>query len=209
MSPNMCLRCLRSISPLQGSSLLFGYLVQGRRATRLPLAVIFRAFGADWILRINGAASESEYVRHSPGEIVLRRREVDLNSVQSQTCRFIAEDVREHSIAFEQVAQGPLRIAGPGEKSPRRSAASLDHCVSKVGRRKEPDGTTGYGEKRLDEVWQQSKPVNDDAGLAWETEQVFDDQIEAHAAEPVKRLEHRFWRSIHPSLVHIHRHEPM
>jgi len=48
----------------------------------------------------------------------------------------------------------------------------------------------GLGEERLDEAWQQPKPLGDDAGLAREAEAVFDDQFKALASEPVERLKH-------------------
>lgn len=44
---------------------------------------------------------ESEHFRHSLGEIVLSHRGVDLNGGHFQTCRFLAEDVREHPIALK------------------------------------------------------------------------------------------------------------
>ena len=68
---------------------------------------------------------------------------------------------------------------------------------------------TGSERESLDEVWQQSESLDDDAGLACEAEQVFDDQVEALALEPVERLEHGFRGSVHPSLVHVHGHEPV
>ena len=151
--------------------------------------------------------SESEYVRHLPDEIVFGRGDVDFNHGQCQTRRFLAEDFREHPIAFDQVAQGSFRITRPGEKVPRGSTAILDHCLTKVGRREEPDGTIRDGEERLDEVWQRSKSFDDHTAIAWETEQVFDDEVEALSAKPVKRLEHCLRRSVQPSFVHVHRHE--
>ena len=48
--------------------------------------------------------SESEQVRHLPREVVFGCRSVDFNCGQIQTCRFVANDVRKHPIAFEQVA---------------------------------------------------------------------------------------------------------
>lgn len=66
---------------------------------------------------------------------------------------------------------------------------------------------SGYGDERLDEVWQESETLNDDAALAREAEQVFNDQVEALATEPVKRVEHRFRGAVHPSLVHVHGYE--
>ena len=68
---------------------------------------------------------------------------------------------------------------------------------------------SSYGEERLDKVWQEPEPFYNDTGLTWEAEEVFDDQIEALALKPVECLEHGFRRSIHPSLVHIHGHEPV
>jgi hypothetical protein len=68
---------------------------------------------------------------------------------------------------------------------------ALDYSLTEGGRRQEPDGTTGCGEERLDEAWQQPEPLSDDAGLAWEAQQVFDYQVEALALEPMECLEHR------------------
>ncbi len=98
-------------------------------------------------------ALESEHFRHSPGEIVLGRRSVDLDGVQSQTRRFLAQDVREHPIAFEQVAQGSFRVTGPRDKSPRGSATTLDHCLTKIRRRQKPDSTGRRAEERLHKLW--------------------------------------------------------
>jgi hypothetical protein len=96
--------------------------------------------------------SESEHSRHTSGEAVLGRCGVDLKGGQSQTRRFLAEGVREHPVAFEQVAQGSFRIGGPGEKPRGRSAPTLDHRPAEVWRREEPDGLSMYGEEGLDEA---------------------------------------------------------
>lgn len=66
-----------------------------------------------------------------------------------------------------------------------------------------------YGEERLDKARQQSEPLYDDTGLTWEAEQVFDDHVEALALKPVECLEQSFRGSSHPSLIHIHGHEPV
>lgn len=119
--------------------------------------------------------SESEHVRYPLGEIVLGRHGIYLDGRQSQTRRLLAEGVCEHPVAFEQVTQGPLRVTGFGEESPSRSAPALEHRPTEVGRREKPDGTTWDGEEGLDEAWQQPEPLDDDAGLAREAEEVFDD----------------------------------
>ena len=74
--------------------------------------------------------SESEHVRYSPGEIVLGRGGVDLDGGQPRPRRLFAQHVREHPVAFEQVAQGPSRVSGPGEKYPRPFAPTLDHRLA-------------------------------------------------------------------------------
>ena len=66
-----------------------------------------------------------------------------------------------------------------------------------------------YGEGRLDQAWQQSEPLYDDTGLTWEAEEVFDDHVEALALKPVECLEQSFRGSVHPSLIHVHGHEPV
>jgi hypothetical protein len=72
---------------------------------------------------------------------------------------------------------------------------------------------TRLGQKRFDEAWQQSEPLNDGAGdnavLTWKAEEVFDDQVETLALKPVECLEQSFRGSVHPSLIHVHDHEPM
>src|SRR3954466_8346400 len=50
--------------------------------------------------------SESEHLRHPAGQIAFRHRGVDLDGGEFQVRRLLAEDVREHLVAFEQVAQG-------------------------------------------------------------------------------------------------------
>jgi ubiquinone/menaquinone biosynthesis C-methylase UbiE len=58
-------------------------------------------------------------------------------------------------------------ISGPGEKSSGGSAPTLNYRLTEIGCRQQPDGTTGFVEERLDEMWQQSKTLDDDTGLAW------------------------------------------
>ena len=155
----------------------------------------------------NMVGSEAEYVRHALYEVVLSQRGIDFNSRQSQARRFLAQDVREHPIAFEQIAQGSFRIRGLGEKSPRRSAAFLNHCLTELRRREQPDGTTRFGQERFDELWQQSKSLDDDTALARQPQDIFNYQIKALAAKPVERLEHGFRRTVKPSPVHVHGQE--
>src|SRR5512135_2227117 len=65
--------------------------------------------------------SQSECFGHSRGQVVLGHRRVDLDGRQLETLGFLAEEVGEHAIALEEVPQGPLRVAGLREKSPRRA----------------------------------------------------------------------------------------
>src|SRR5688500_7327463 len=120
--------------------------------------------------------------------MVLGRRGANPDGGQPQTCRLPAKEVREHPVAFEQVTQGSVRIRDPSEESPRQAAPTLDYRPAEVRRRQHPDGAPKYGEERLDEVWQQPEPLGDDAGLAREADEVFDDQAEALAPEPVESL---------------------
>src|SRR5688572_1615142 len=66
-----------------------------------------------------------------------------------------------------------------------------------------------YGEERLEKAWQQSEPLDDDTGLSWEAQEVFDDHVEALALKPVEGLEHSFRGAVHPSLIDVHGHELM
>lgn len=153
--------------------------------------------------------SESESGRYSLREIVFCRCGVDFNGGQSQPSRFLPQNFREHSIPFEQVGQSSFGVPGAGEKSPRRSATILDHGLAELRRWQEPDGLTGFGEKRFDEMWQQSKTFDEHAAVTRELQEIFDDQVETFTLKPVKRLKHRLRRSLHPSLVEIHVHERM
>ena len=76
----------------------------------LALVIVFELLTAHFLMRrpwpktiitIKKTGSEAEHVRHSLGEFVLGRRGVDFNGGQFKTRRFLAEDVREHPIAFE------------------------------------------------------------------------------------------------------------
>ncbi|HKG47227.1 MAG TPA: hypothetical protein VKB02_10895 [Pyrinomonadaceae bacterium] len=150
---------------------------------------------------------QTEDFRHSLNEIVLCHRGVDLDGVQSEARCLLAEDLGEHTVALEQVTQGPFRVAGPREKSRRRSAPTLDHCLTEVRHRQEPDGMSRCGEERLNEAWQQSESLDDNGRLTSVAVEIFDDHVEALALKPVKRLEHGFRRSIQPSLIEVHRHK--
>ena len=66
-----------------------------------------------------------------------------------------------------------------------------------------------YGEERPDKARQESEPLDDDTGLTWEGEEVFDDHVEPLALKPRESLEHRPRASVHPSLIHVHGHEPV
>src|SRR5271157_2878588 len=66
---------------------------------------------------------------------------------------------------------------------------------------------TRHGEERFHEAWQQSETLDDHAGFLREAEEVFDDQVEALALEPMERLEHGFRGSVDPALVHVHGNE--
>src|SRR5262249_47997210 len=81
--------------------------------------------------------SQFEYPTHLLRKIVLGHRGVDFNGGQSQMLRFLANDVREHPIAFEQVAQGSFRVTGPREKAPHCSASPLDDCLAELVGREE------------------------------------------------------------------------
>src|SRR6185369_13079355 len=114
-----------------------------------------------------------KYVSHLSHEVVLGRRDVDLNRRQSQTRCFLTQEVREHPIAFEQVTQGFFGVTGLREKSPGRSAAACDDGLAELGRRQKPDGMSRNGEKRLHEAWQQPESLDDHP--RWQTKDVFDD----------------------------------
>ena len=66
-----------------------------------------------------------------------------------------------------------------------------------------------FGEERLDEARQRPEAFDDDCGFTWEAEEVFDDHVEAFAVKPVERVEQSLWRSVQPSLVHVHGDEPV
>src|SRR5258708_6810658 len=59
-------------------------------------------------------------------------------------------------------------------------------------------------EQRLDELRQQPEALNDDAFVWSKLQQVFDDEAEAFAPEPVKGFKHGLRRAIGPPLVHAH-----
>src|SRR4051794_3737414 len=85
--------------------------------------------------------SQSERLRHSPGQVILAHRGVDLDDGQVQGLRLLVEAFGEHAIALEQVAQGSLRIAGLAGDVPRRAPA-VEGGPPEAGRREEPDGLT-------------------------------------------------------------------
>ena len=62
--------------------------------------------------------SESERGRYSLREIVFSCCSVDFNGGQTKSRRFLAQNLREHAIAFEQVAQSSFGVRRPGKKSP-------------------------------------------------------------------------------------------
>ena len=66
----------------------------------------------------------------------------------------------------------------------------------------------GLGEQRLDQVRQQSEALDDHTGACRQAQQVFDDQAEALALEPVEALQHGLRRPLHPALIHVHGLEP-
>src|SRR5687768_8683335 len=158
---------------------------------------------------ILSSESEFEHFRHSLREICFSHRDLNLNGGQFHTRRFLAENVREHPIALKQVAQRSFGIAGLGEKAPCRSTTTLDDFLTESGRRKQPDGASRNGEERLDQTWQQPESLCDDSWLTRESEKVFDDHVETLTLKPVECLEHFRRRSVHPSLIHVHRHEPV
>jgi hypothetical protein len=56
---------------------------------------------------------------------------------------------------------------------------------------------------------QYPEALHDYSKASRDAEEIVDDHIEALAAEPMESLEHCRRRSVHPSVVHIHRHEPV
>src|SRR4051794_26651350 len=96
--------------------------------------------------------------------------------------RFLVETLSEHGVALKQVAEGPLRVACFRDKSRLRPPPTIEHGLTELGSREEPDGVTRHGEERLYEVWQQSEAVNDHTGFLGHAKYVFDDHAEALSA---------------------------
>src|SRR5262249_25587162 len=92
---------------------------------------------------------------HSSGQVINSHRGVNLDGGQLQRLRFVVEAVGEHGIALEQVAEGSLRVACFPKKSPFRSPSTIEHSLTELGSREQPDSVTMHCEERLYQVWQQ------------------------------------------------------
>src|SRR6266511_1540576 len=150
--------------------------------------------------------SEPECFHYLLGQVILGHRGVNLDDAHPEVVGFLVKAFREHPITFEQIVQGPLRLAGlPGDLP--QGAPTLERDPTEPGRRQEPDGVIRHGEERLHEAWQQPEAFDDHTGFPRKAEEVFDDQVEAFAPKPVERLEHGCRRSVHPPLVHVHGRE--
>src|SRR5882762_4777348 len=98
-------------------------------------------------------SSEAERAGYPPGQIVLGYRGVDVDHGQSESGSLLAEPVGEHRVAFEQVVQGLVWIAGlPGDMEQR--AAVLERGAAEAGRRAEPDRLAADGQERAPEAGQ-------------------------------------------------------
>ena len=71
------------------------------------------------VVRRQVFTSESERFREPLGQAILGHRGIDLDDVQSETLRLLAEACGEHPVALEQVVQGRLRVAGPAGDVPQ------------------------------------------------------------------------------------------
>src|SRR4051812_43759312 len=89
---------------------------------------------------------------HSSGQLIHRHRGVNIDGLQFQTLCFLVKTMSEHGVALEQVAESPLGVACFSDKSPLRSTTTIDHCLAKLGSRKQPDSVITHGEERLYEV---------------------------------------------------------
>ena len=98
-------------------------------------------------------SSESERLRDPVGQIILGRRDVDLDDAQFETLRLPAKAFGEHPIALEQVVQGPGRITGLPSDLPQRAPA-VERSPAEAGRRQESDCMIGHTEERLYQAWQ-------------------------------------------------------
>src|SRR6266542_2576449 len=124
--------------------------------------------------------SEPECFHYLLGQVILGHRGVNLDDAHPEVVGFLVKAFREHPITFEQIVQGPLRLAGlPGDLP--QGAPPLE---------RDP-----------------TEPFDDHTGFPRKAEEVFDDQVEAFAPKPVERLEHGCRRSVHPPLVHVHGRE--
>src|SRR5580692_2237030 len=92
--------------------------------------------------RFESHSSESKRRRHPLIQIIFGHGGVDLDGRQAKALRFLPKPFREHPIALEQVAQGPLRIAGLARDLPQRPPA-FERSPAKARRRQQPDGVTG------------------------------------------------------------------
>src|SRR6266511_4977765 len=79
--------------------------------------------------------SEPECFHYLLGQVILGHRGVNLDDAHPEVVGFLVKAFREHPITFEQIVQGPLRLAGlPGDLP--QGAPTLERDPTEPGDRK-------------------------------------------------------------------------
>jgi aminoglycoside phosphotransferase (APT) family kinase protein len=174
-----------TVARAEGWALAFSLVYQAHSADNPLMAEIGRRTMAAILLAL--LTLQPERLGYLSGQGILGHRGVDSDSCQLQARRLLAEAFGEHPISLEQVVQGLIGVAGLTGDLPQRATA-VERGPAELGRREQPDGVTGPGQQRLDQVRQQPEPLGDHRMFA--PHEVLGDQVEALASEPVERLQH-------------------